>query len=278
MGVVNSDIHETTLEALRRLPDSDLDGLSDEAAYWYGYQNQIRKELLNCNLEGFLQGTRIEGTMAPRNAPRFDHEFTVLREQPDWFSRWRPATREVPVGNPVPHIYDKGTSPNVIHQAYQLLQFELTTERQIEDLQFIFEFGGGYGCLCRIAHELGFQGRYIIYDLPVLSLLQRYYLGTVGLGAVELVSELPLLEVLLEQIPRESLFIAIWSLCEVDMPLRMEIERLVAGFRMFLLAYHRSMLDIDNIAYFDGFARRYDHDWTKWRVEHLRAHYYLIGR
>jgi len=276
--MVKGDFRETTLEALRRLPHSDLDGLSDEAAYWYHYQNQIRQELLDCNLDEFLQGTRIEGTMAPRNAPRFHHEFTALQERSDWQSRWRPAIHEVPVGKPVPYVHHGETSPNAIHQAYHLLQFELVTRKRIHDLQFIFEFGGGYGCLCRIAHELGFQGQYVIYDLPVLSLLQEYYLGTVGLGAVKLATDIPSLKVLLEQVPRESLFIAIWSLCEVDMPLRREIERLVAEFPTFLLAYHRSMLGIDNIAYFDEFARRYDRDWTKWRVKHLRAHYYLIGR
>lgn len=276
--MVKDEFREATLEALGRLPHSDLDGLSDEAAYWYRYQDQIRKELLDCNLDGFLRGTRIEGTMAPRNAPRFHHEFTTLQKQPDWQSRWYPAIREVPVGKPVPHVHCEETSPNAIHQAYHLLQFELTTGKQISDLQFIFEFGGGYGCLCRIAHKLGFQGRYTIYDLPVLSLLQWYYLGTVGIGGVDLITDISSLKVSLEQIPDESLFVAIWSLCEVDMPLRRKIERLVAEFPTFLLAYHRSMLGIDNIAYFDGFARRHDRDWTKWRVKHLRAHYYLIGR
>lgn len=276
MGVVIE--REAILGELRQLFDSELDGSSDEAAYWHRYENQIRRELLDCNLDAFLQCPRIEGTMAPRNAPRFHHEFAALQEQPDWQSRWRPAIREVPTGKPIPYVHYGGTSPNAIHQAYHLLQFELTTGKQIGNLQFIFEFGGGYGCLCRIAHALGFQGRYIIYDLPVLSLLQRYYLGAVDLDIVELVADIPALEVLLGQVPRESLFIAIWSLCEVDLLLRREIERLVAEFPMFLLAYHRSMLDIDNIAYFDELAQKYDRDWTKWRVEHLRAHYYLIGR
>lgn len=276
--MVKDEFRKATLEALRRLPHSGLDGLSDETAYWYRYQNQIRQELLDCNLEGFLQCTRIEGTMSPRSAPRFHHEFIALQEQPDWQSRWCPAIREVSVGKPVPYIHYRETSPNAIHQAYHLLQFELTTGKRIEDLQFVFEFGGGYGCLCRIAHKLGFQGQYIIYDLPVLSLLQWYYLGAVDIGGVDLVADIPALKVSLKQIPDESLFIAIWSLCEVDMPLRREIERLVAEFPMFLLAYHRDMLGIDNIAYFDEFAQRHDRDWSKWRVEHLRAHYYLIGR
>lgn len=269
---------ETTLRELGQLSDSKLDGSSDEAAYWHRYEDQIRRELLDCNLDAFLRCPRIETTMAPGNAPRFHHEFAALRECPDWQSRWRPAIREVPVGKPILYVHYEETSPNAIHQAYHLLQFELITRKQIGDLQFIFEFGGGYGCLCRIAHRLGFQGQYIIYDLPVLSLLQWYYLGTVGIGGVDLVTDIPALWDLLEQVPRESLFIAVWSLCEVNMPLRREIERLVAEFQMFLLAYHRDMLGIDNIAYFDEFAQKHDRDWTKWRVEHLRAHYYLIGR
>lgn len=276
--MVEDNFREAILEELRRLPDSRLDNLSDEEAYWYRYQDQIRKELLDCNLDAFLRCSRIGSTMAPGNAPRFHHEFAALREQPDWQHRWRPAIREVPVGKPIPYAPYEETSTNAIHQAYHLLQFELTTGKRMCDLQFIFEFGGGYGCLCRIAHKLGFRGQYVIYDLPVLSLLQKYYLGAVGLDAVELVTELSSLEILLTEIPRESLFIAIWSLCEVDLPLRWQIEALVMGFQMFLLAYHEKMLDINNIVYFDDFVWGCNRDWTRWRIKHLRAHYYLIGR
>lgn len=276
--MVKGDFREATLEALRRLPHSDPDGLSDEAAYWYHYQNQIRKELLDCNLDAFLQCPQLQSTMAPENAPQFRYEFAALRKQPDWQRRWRPAIREVPVGKPVPYVHCEETSPNAIHQAYHLLQFELTTGKRISGLQFIFEFGGGYGCLCRIARRLGFRGQYIIYDLPVLSLLQWYYLGTVGIVGTDLVTDIPSLKVSLEQVPNESLFVAIWSLCEVDLSLRWQIEYLVREFQMFLFAYHDKMLDINNIAYFDEFTWNCSRDWTKWRIRHLRAHYYLIGR
>ena len=39
--------------------------------------------------------------------------------------------------------------------------------------------------MCRLFHQLGFSGRYVIYDLPQFSALQAFYLGSVGLPLVD---------------------------------------------------------------------------------------------
>ncbi|KAJ1474744.1 hypothetical protein T484DRAFT_1831154, partial [Baffinella frigidus] len=44
----------------------------------------------------------------------------------------------------------------------------------------VVEFGGGYGCLCNLMHTGGFEGQYLLYDLPVFSLIQTYYLSSNG--------------------------------------------------------------------------------------------------
>src|SRR5207244_11597755 len=51
----------------------------------------------------------------------------------------------------------------------------------VDDLACVLEFGGGYGSMCRLFHNLGFRGRYLIFDLPAFSALQRFFLRSIGM-------------------------------------------------------------------------------------------------
>jgi hypothetical protein len=88
---------------------------------------------------------------------------------------------ESPVGNPKPSPDYPGSSGNLIHQAYSLAQLTEIGDCRLENLSQIVEFGGGFGTMCKLVHQLGFKGRYIIFDLPECSALQEYYLNAVGL-------------------------------------------------------------------------------------------------
>ena len=72
----------------------------------------------------------------------------------------------------------KDSSNNLLHHAYNLLQLDLHTP--LHKLPTILEFGGGYGSTARLAFRLGFQGTYLIFDLPEFSALQRFYLSTLN--------------------------------------------------------------------------------------------------
>jgi hypothetical protein len=82
-----------------------------------------------------------------------------------------------------PDTYSNNTqySMNLIHQAYHLTQWEQATGKRIEHLNTIVEFGAGYGAMALLCRRLGFEGQYIIYDLPEFSLLQEYYLSQFGM-------------------------------------------------------------------------------------------------
>ena len=69
---------------------------------------------------------------------------------------------------------DNGTA---VHQAYSLALYEDVTGQKLTSEHIIVEFGGGYGEMARIAYLVWNPLRYIIYDFPVLGILQRWYLG-----------------------------------------------------------------------------------------------------
>lgn len=131
-------------------------------------------------------------------------------------------------------------SMNLVHQTYHIHQWEQATGRRINTLDTIVEFGGGYGAMCLLCHRLGFEGKYIIYDLPEFSLLQEYYLSQFGLLAN--VTWNP------KKKPKPvDLFMALYSLSEVKPELRE--EKLVRA-DSYLFLYSGKWEAWDNVEYF----------------------------
>lgn len=154
---------------------------------------------------------------------------------------------------------------NLIHQAYHLQQWEQATGQRVENLKTIVEFGGGYGAMCLLCHQLGFSGRYIIYDLPEFSLLQQYYLSQCGIEA--------------DWNPRRKprpvdLLIGLYSLSEVP-----PNERNPVRANSYLFLYSGQWQDYDNVGWFKRFAMSTTLEWRHSEIQHLpdKQNWYSIG-
>lgn len=161
-------------QALLDLPPRHTDG---RGRGWDWRSNEIRRKLLRSNPEQFLRWPIVIGAMFTQDeATR--RELDWLEGQPDWAERWQPALREPGFGNPdrLPEPY-AWTSGGLVTQAFHLAQWEQSSGREIGELDSILEVGGGYGAMCWLCYQLGFDGVYQIADLPELSLLQQYYLS-----------------------------------------------------------------------------------------------------
>lgn len=174
-------------------------------------------------------------------------------------------------------------STNLIHQAYSLSQLDL----DISKLDTILEFGGGYGAMCLLCRRLGFKGRYIIYDLPEFSLLQRYYLSCYDVEAeywVALTLTKPELESIIKSLEHTpfsknvDLLIGLWSLSEVDdLSFRDHFLNWYPA-QNYLFAYSQIWHDVNNVEWFDLMQHRHGGvEWSGKRIDHLPAHYYLTG-
>lgn len=78
------------------------------------------------------------------------------------------------------------TSSNLLHHVYSLARFTTATQLNINRMEIIVEFGGGYGSFARLAFQAGFNGKYVIHDLNPFSILQKHYLFSVGVPVREL--------------------------------------------------------------------------------------------
>ena len=173
--------------------------------FWTEKRMEIRERIITDGPEAFLTWPTIVMTMFVGNAPYIDTEYAALSPV------GRAASIDPGVGQPV--LYDGARSGNYIHQAHHIDTFEHATGARIASMSAISEFGGGYGALAVVARRYGFDGRYTIDDFQELQLLQRWYLGQVGVAADW--REAP--------VSGDDLFIASFSLSEAPAELQSNI-------------------------------------------------------
>lgn len=248
------------------------------ASFWAARPAQLKQLVSSKDPRAFLTWNTITETMFPAPYARFAGvELAALRTSGEW-SRWKRAIREQMAGLPFPCLFYPLSSSNAIHHGYHLYRFETEARIGIADFHTIFEFGAGYGSLCRIAHRLGFAGKYIIFDFAEMCALQRYYLSSAGISAVTHACDIESLRADLENTRAPRLFVATWSLSEAPLEPRRKIAQLLSGFHAFLIAYQQEFAGINNAAFFREWQSWFpDVTWMVSNIAHTAANTYLFG-
>ena len=246
---------------------------------WTYYRNAIADEVRTSDLRNFLRCKAIRRTMFVDTHTVVYQEYRELIQNPHWNSVWHAATRESWIGCPVAFPFDRGTSGNMIHQAFQLFSALEEISLNINDLELIFEFGGGYGCLAKIAYAMGFKGTYIIFDLPQMQILQKYYLSQHAIPITSLhepltsishgsqvltISDIDVLSSVFKSyemlLPR-SLGFALWSLGEAPHSLQHRIMSCMQQLSSGMVAFRKTYFGLENERYF-----------YQWLKQHAATH------
>lgn len=283
-------------KTFRAMAVYETDGYTSSEAIWRSNMNRLKELVLNHDVRKFLSWDVVTKTMFIDASSYISKELSYLKHRPDWNIRWRRVIEESSVGQPKPYAFFPLSSGNLIHHAYHLANFEEKTKCQVQNLEYIFEFGGGYGSMCRLFYNLGFNGKYVIFDLPAFSALQKYYLKTLGLPiqmedifsetihGITCVSSLEYLKEIICNLEEQagidtSLFLATWSLSESPISIRDSILPITSRFTSFLLAYQDNFGEVNNIDFFNEWKTSHNKiAWHHWPIEHLRGNHYLIGK
>lgn len=214
-------------------------------------------------------------------------EFQEIRDSAHW-RKLKPGLKENKVGKPPKYLHYFNTSGNLVHHAYSLLQLlKVSSGKVTEEIPRVLEFGGGYGSLCRLFYQVGFTGKYWIYDLELFNFLQRYFLKSVGLGPVALGQpkdnckiQLINSQAYLAEKPLKlpDLLIGLWSLSETDPDFRQEFLDKIGKPGRILLSYQQEYYGWDNVSYFNQLKNEWtDYNWVDIPIGHLKNNHYLIG-
>lgn len=262
---------------------------SKSESAWSNNRKRIRDFLINEDPRKFFLCETLRNTMLVGNTHYTGLELKTLRKAQFWKTRWEKALTESSGLKFLPHPLFPLSNGNLIHHGFHILQFEEKTKRSVEDCAFIFEFGGGYGNMCRLIHRLGFKGKYVIFDLPEFSLLQEFFLklnglnvldtadtannrGQQGIACVADMSELH------SMLPKDGvdLFIATWSLSETPLKLRENFRSIITNSRYGLFAYQDRFEEVDNKLYFAELINSKHSESWDWKIPFLPGNRYLI--
>jgi hypothetical protein len=106
-------------------------------------------------------------------------------------------------------------SLNLGHQYRHLKKWSATPEKELFELSRVVEFGAGFGMMCWLVFQLGFDKEYVIIDNGGTSSLQKKYLReTLTKDQFEKVKWISTLESLTPHLANSDLFIAMWSASE----------------------------------------------------------------
>ncbi|MBU2530357.1 MAG: putative sugar O-methyltransferase [Elusimicrobia bacterium] len=237
---------------------------------WDRYRQRLQLYILRNDPRNFLRWEPIINSMF-HNADKRELDYLI---NSDW-DKWSQAITETWIGNPPRYAHYKKSSGNLIHTAYNLSLLFDHYKIDVKKINKIIEFGAGYGCMAKLINNLGFNGKYVIFDIPEFLALQKYYLrSTNTIGNFNFTNQIKKLEY-----PNPDIFIATWSLSESPIELRNEFLRKIGKPQYMLIAYQANFESIDNIKYFQEYKKNnQDYNWADCEISHLPKNYYLIGK
>lgn len=255
---------------------------------WQGFSQRLKVYARFFDPRNFLNWQLIFGTMFMKELP--EEYFAEFKASPQWASYWMSLLQEDRWGNPAPNTQLTGSSGNVLTHAFHLFRFQKQTKVDFSKLSLVVEFGGGYGSMCRLIRRLGFNGTYILYDLPEFLCLQKFYLEGLGLqtdyfsqnktGMRNLLvsSQSDLEKAVSIYGVVDSLFVATWSISETPLDTRKQIFNMVKNFQYFLFGFQEKFDNVNNGEYFDRLAA--ENSGREWKKEILEkwSGCYLFGK
>lgn len=197
-------------------------------------------------IETCLDWLPIRHTMNCGNAEWLAHELKAIQRNLRWRSifesyvehEWAARLEKYPST----HLLG-----NSIHHIFHWLMFEEYTGKILADIHSIFEFGGGFGSMSRIARFAGFTGEYRILDFPELHVLAKAYCDDDKIVRLNNISELG--------DSQYDLLVGCWSVTESNAILRNKV--MMSNFTNCIIAYSDSFEGLQNAGYFDNVKQRF---------------------
>lgn len=195
-----------------------------------------------------------------------------------------------------------------MHEVEQARTFLHATGTHLRDIMQLVEFGGGGGELEPTMRDLGFTGVHIIYDLPPMLLMQRFWIRhaslpvyTVGVdvqpdalvprlargrtfqvSSVSRPAHLPLVLQRTGVALKDTVFWATWSFTEAGVAARNTIRPFIKGVGRVFIAFWDDFKGVDNNAYLvsmvkEDFAATHSACvWRKKTHDPSRPTFYLV--
>lgn len=139
-------------------------------------------------------------------------------------------------------------------------------------IEYLLDFGPGYGNNARVWHTLFQTPKIVMCDLPELHPISKHYLDKHGIEAEWIHSE-----EIKEPPVKESLFFATHSLNECPLDVRYTVDQMLNKFEHIYIVYNGEFEGINNIQYFELLAKDLPHKTIDISFSEVTAKWSLIA-
>jgi hypothetical protein len=156
-----------------------------------------------------------------------------------------------------------------VQQVWSLYKLVRELKFSLDQDEIIFEFGAGTGQMADVLADMKFKGKHIIYDLPLMTVLQKYFIDKRRIRNTYLLDQedtevinatnflpcnQPQTEQRISNMPHIN-FIATYSLTEADLFTRRRFSEYMVNFDRIFIVYwpgkNEAHDQIDNAQYID---------------------------
>ena len=255
----------------------------------------FNKKIINLlnkkRLSNFLRNKFIQKIFFVHNRLFILKELQYLRKNSDWLF-FKKLLNENDVGNPVRYFLYPKSSGNRINHVFHLSILKKDTDIKFKEINNVFEFGGGYGCMANIFSKINKKVFFKLFDTIPVNLLQYYYLKQNRLDVgFKKNNKIQLLNnqnfKFNNKIKKKSLFIANWSLSETELKFREKFIRYLRNYDYSLIAFQESFENINNLKYFNNIRKKFVNTYQFKIIKNQyyngnffkkQNHYFMIGK
>jgi len=227
------------------------------------FSNKILEIVKNKRLTNFLRYSFIQKIFFVHNRFFIYKELLELKKDIKNWNLWKKLLVENNIGNPVNYFLYKDSSGNRIRQVYHLKKFIDFANLDLKKIKYVFEIGGGYGCMASIFYKINPKIKYVIFDTKEVNLIQYYYLkmnnipaslnsspNNTGVNLISNIDDIKLTKKLKCLSKNKAIIIANWSLSEMPIILRKKLNFIYKVFNFILISFQDKFENINNLNYF----------------------------
>jgi hypothetical protein len=216
---------------------------------WTEFMKHLETYLINGNMDLYLINNITPHVFTwPQNSIQNKHQLQILEN--DTESIFYKTLKVNDYGPQGIQLY-KNIQLDRVQQVWSIYNLVEKLNLSLDNDEIIFEFGAGTGQMADVLSDLNFKGRHIIYDLPLMTVLQKHFIDKKGIKNTYILDDeniniingtnfLPCNQINSEKyvlsLPNIN-FIATYSLTETDIDTHNKFSEYMIGFSRIYIVY-----------------------------------------
>lgn len=242
------------------------------SSVWTEFTQDLKTYLINGDLDLYLiNNIKPHIFTWPQDGIQNKHQLNILEnDQESMFYKTLKVNNYGPQGI---HLY-KNIQLDRVQHVWTVYVLSKKLNFSLDNNEIIFEFGAGTGQMADVLSDLNFKGKHIIYDLPLMTVLQKHFIDKRGIKNTHILDDeniniingtnfLPCNQINSEKyvlgLPNIN-FIATYSLTETDIHTRNKFSEYMIEFSRIFIVYwpgkHSVGDDIDNTEYIEMIQKK----------------------